>query len=150
MLCGLHSVCVAFTLQLKPISPLWSEWNESVTIIFHHRAHMSHFITKTALSFSTTVEHVFLSLLDLNILACSSGPDCFQHIWVSQDDFQLSNSQFLLFWQPLRGVVVLKQAIDKMQMNTNQLTSVHADLCQVSSWHHPSCNPSTSPFPYAV
>uniref|UniRef100_A0A8C5BSI5 COP9 signalosome complex subunit 3 n=1 Tax=Gadus morhua TaxID=8049 RepID=A0A8C5BSI5_GADMO len=33
--------------------------------------------------------------------------------------------------QPLRGVVVLKQAIDKMQMNTNQLTSVHADLCQL-------------------
>uniref|UniRef100_A0A8D0DCA1 COP9 signalosome subunit 3 n=1 Tax=Sander lucioperca TaxID=283035 RepID=A0A8D0DCA1_SANLU len=32
---------------------------------------------------------------------------------------------------PLRGVVVLKQAIDKMQMNTNQLTSVHADLCQL-------------------
>uniref|UniRef100_A0A673AMA7 COP9 signalosome complex subunit 3 n=1 Tax=Sphaeramia orbicularis TaxID=375764 RepID=A0A673AMA7_9TELE len=29
------------------------------------------------------------------------------------------------------GVVVLKQAIDKMQMNTNQLTSVHADLCQL-------------------
>ncbi|KAG7267448.1 hypothetical protein CRUP_033403 [Coryphaenoides rupestris] len=33
--------------------------------------------------------------------------------------------------QPLRGVVILKQAIDKMQMNTNQLTSVHADLCQL-------------------
>ncbi|XP_047233339.1 COP9 signalosome complex subunit 3 isoform X2 [Girardinichthys multiradiatus] len=32
---------------------------------------------------------------------------------------------------PLRGVVILKQAIDKMQMNTNQLTSVHADLCQL-------------------
>uniref|UniRef100_A0A673AMB4 COP9 signalosome complex subunit 3 n=1 Tax=Sphaeramia orbicularis TaxID=375764 RepID=A0A673AMB4_9TELE len=26
---------------------------------------------------------------------------------------------------------ILKQAIDKMQMNTNQLTSVHADLCQL-------------------
>lgn len=34
--------------------------------------------------------------------------------------------------QPLRGISILKQAIDKMQMNTNQLTSVHADLCQVS------------------
>ncbi|KAF0025116.1 hypothetical protein F2P81_021997 [Scophthalmus maximus] len=33
--------------------------------------------------------------------------------------------------QPLRGVVIIKQAIDKMQMNTNQLTSVHADLCQL-------------------
>lgn len=43
-------------------------------------------------------------------------------------------------WQPLRGVVVLKQAIDKMQMNTNQLTSVHADLCQVS--HILSSQPS--------
>lgn len=43
----------------------------------------------------------------------------------------------LLLQQPLRGVVILKQAIDKMQMNTNQLTSVHADLCQVS--HCPCC-----------
>ncbi len=34
--------------------------------------------------------------------------------------------------QPLRGISIIKQAIDKMQMNTNQLTSVHADLCQVS------------------
>nr|XP_031323283.1 COP9 signalosome complex subunit 3 isoform X1 [Camelus dromedarius] len=33
--------------------------------------------------------------------------------------------------QPLRGIGVLRQAIDKMQMNTNQLTSVHADLCQL-------------------
>uniref|UniRef100_A0A8C2AY12 COP9 signalosome complex subunit 3 n=1 Tax=Cyprinus carpio TaxID=7962 RepID=A0A8C2AY12_CYPCA len=33
--------------------------------------------------------------------------------------------------QPLRGISILKQAIDKMQMNTNQLTSVHADLCQL-------------------
>uniref|UniRef100_A0A4W3HQN0 COP9 signalosome complex subunit 3 n=2 Tax=Callorhinchus milii TaxID=7868 RepID=A0A4W3HQN0_CALMI len=32
---------------------------------------------------------------------------------------------------PLRGISILKQAIDKMQMNTNQLTSVHADLCQL-------------------
>uniref|UniRef100_A0A8C2CCL1 COP9 signalosome subunit 3 n=1 Tax=Cyprinus carpio TaxID=7962 RepID=A0A8C2CCL1_CYPCA len=32
--------------------------------------------------------------------------------------------------QPLRGISIIKQAIDKMQMNTNQLTSVHADLCQ--------------------
>uniref|UniRef100_A0AAY4DDM7 COP9 signalosome complex subunit 3 n=1 Tax=Denticeps clupeoides TaxID=299321 RepID=A0AAY4DDM7_9TELE len=33
--------------------------------------------------------------------------------------------------QPLRGIGILKQAIDKMQMNSNQLTSVHADLCQL-------------------
>ncbi|XP_054527003.1 COP9 signalosome complex subunit 3 isoform X9 [Gorilla gorilla gorilla] len=32
---------------------------------------------------------------------------------------------------PLRGIGILKQAIDKMQMNTNQLTSIHADLCQL-------------------
>ncbi|KAG8145784.1 putative COP9 signalosome complex subunit 3 protein [Naja naja] len=33
--------------------------------------------------------------------------------------------------QPLRGISILRQAIDKMQMNTNQLTSIHADLCQL-------------------
>ena len=38
----------------------------------------------------------------------------------------------LFISQPLRGVGILKLAIDKMQINTNQLTSVHADLCQVS------------------
>uniref|UniRef100_A0A673XUF1 COP9 signalosome subunit 3 n=1 Tax=Salmo trutta TaxID=8032 RepID=A0A673XUF1_SALTR len=37
----------------------------------------------------------------------------------------------LFLSQPLRGVGILKQAIDKMQINTNQLTSVHADLCQL-------------------
>uniref|UniRef100_A0A8C1A1T9 COP9 signalosome complex subunit 3 n=2 Tax=Cyprinus carpio TaxID=7962 RepID=A0A8C1A1T9_CYPCA len=41
-------------------------------------------------------------------------------------DIQLSSVS-----QPLRGISILKQAIDKMQMNTNQLTSVHADLCQL-------------------
>lgn len=41
--------------------------------------------------------------------------------------------------QPLRGISILKQAIDKMQMNANQLTSVHADLCQVSA-HMPRCH----------
>lgn len=58
------------------------------------------------------------------------------HLWdglnvVSEAAAEYSQ-YFFLFLQPLRGVVVLKQAIDKMQMNTNQLTSVHADLCQVS------------------
>uniref|UniRef100_A0A8K9WND8 COP9 signalosome complex subunit 3 n=1 Tax=Oncorhynchus mykiss TaxID=8022 RepID=A0A8K9WND8_ONCMY len=37
----------------------------------------------------------------------------------------------LFLSQPLRGVGILKLAIDKMQINTNQLTSVHADLCQL-------------------
>lgn len=37
----------------------------------------------------------------------------------------------LISRQPLRGIGILRQAIDKMQMNTNQLTSIHADLCQV-------------------
>ncbi|MFT7797979.1 COP9 signalosome complex subunit 3 [Arapaima gigas] len=32
---------------------------------------------------------------------------------------------------PLRGINILRQAIDKMQMNSNQLTSLHADLCQL-------------------
>uniref|UniRef100_A0A3Q4ANW7 COP9 signalosome complex subunit 3 n=1 Tax=Mola mola TaxID=94237 RepID=A0A3Q4ANW7_MOLML len=42
-----------------------------------------------------------------------------------------TSSMFGCLRKPLRGVVILKQAIDKMQMNTNQLTSVHADLCQL-------------------
>ncbi|XP_061088860.1 COP9 signalosome complex subunit 3 isoform X2 [Conger conger] len=33
--------------------------------------------------------------------------------------------------QPLRGIAVIKQAIEKIQMNSNQLTSMHADLCQL-------------------
>ncbi|PWA21378.1 hypothetical protein CCH79_00003493, partial [Gambusia affinis] len=59
-----------------------------------------------------------------------------EHIRYATDTFaglchQLTNA-LVERKQPLRGVVILKQAIDKMQMNTNQLTSVHADLCQVS------------------
>lgn len=42
-----------------------------------------------------------------------------------------NRSNLLAFQQPLRGISILRQAIDKMQMNTNQLTSIHADLCQV-------------------
>ncbi|KAI3364915.1 hypothetical protein L3Q82_001093 [Scortum barcoo] len=58
-----------------------------------------------------------------------------EHIRYATDTFaglchQLTNA-LVERKQPLRGVVVLKQAIDKMQMNTNQLTSVHADLCQL-------------------
>uniref|UniRef100_A0A672KUS4 COP9 signalosome complex subunit 3 n=1 Tax=Sinocyclocheilus grahami TaxID=75366 RepID=A0A672KUS4_SINGR len=59
-----------------------------------------------------------------------------EHIRYATDTFaglchQLTNA-LVEKKQPLRGISTLKQAIDKMQMNTNQLTSVHADLCQVS------------------
>ncbi|KAL4648673.1 COP9 signalosome complex subunit 3 [Arapaima gigas] len=49
------------------------------------------------------------------------------------DVLSLRLSFFFLsvFLQPLRGVSILRQAIDKMQLNANQLTSVHADLCQL-------------------
>ncbi|XP_032472742.1 COP9 signalosome complex subunit 3 isoform X3 [Phocoena sinus] len=58
-----------------------------------------------------------------------------EHIRYATDTFaglchQLTNA-LVERKQPLRGIGVLKQAIDKMQMNTNQLTSVHADLCQL-------------------
>ncbi|KAK7827375.1 hypothetical protein U0070_026581 [Myodes glareolus] len=60
-----------------------------------------------------------------------------EHIRYATDTFaglchQLTNA-LVERKQPLRGIGILKQAIDKMQMNTNQLTSVHADLCQVHS-----------------
>ncbi|MBN3276616.1 CSN3 protein, partial [Polyodon spathula] len=59
-----------------------------------------------------------------------------EHVRYATDTFaglchQLTNS-LVERKQPLRGVGILQQAIDKMQMNTNQLTSIHADLCQVS------------------
>uniref|UniRef100_A0A671LVZ9 COP9 signalosome complex subunit 3 n=1 Tax=Sinocyclocheilus anshuiensis TaxID=1608454 RepID=A0A671LVZ9_9TELE len=58
-----------------------------------------------------------------------------EHIRYATDTFaglchQLTNA-LVEKKQPLRGITTLKQAIDKMQMNTNQLTSVHADLCQL-------------------
>ncbi|XP_066877321.1 COP9 signalosome complex subunit 3 isoform X2 [Kogia breviceps] len=58
-----------------------------------------------------------------------------EHIRYATDTFaglchQLTNA-LVERKQPLRGIGVLKQAVDKMQMNTNQLTSVHADLCQL-------------------
>uniref|UniRef100_A0A7N5JRM7 COP9 signalosome complex subunit 3 n=1 Tax=Ailuropoda melanoleuca TaxID=9646 RepID=A0A7N5JRM7_AILME len=58
-----------------------------------------------------------------------------EHIRYATDTFaglchQLTNA-LVERKQPLRGIGILKQAIDKMQMNTNQLTSVHADLCQL-------------------
>ncbi|MGH0128011.1 UNVERIFIED_CONTAM: hypothetical protein FKN15_062418 [Acipenser sinensis] len=57
-----------------------------------------------------------------------------EHVRYATDTFaglchQLTNS-LVERKQPLRGVGILQQAIDKMQMNTNQLTSIHADLCQ--------------------
>uniref|UniRef100_A0A8C0LXI9 COP9 signalosome complex subunit 3 n=2 Tax=Canis lupus familiaris TaxID=9615 RepID=A0A8C0LXI9_CANLF len=58
-----------------------------------------------------------------------------EHIRYATDTFaglchQLTNA-LVERKQPLRGISILKQAIDKMQMNTNQLTSIHADLCQL-------------------
>uniref|UniRef100_A0A673J3S2 COP9 signalosome complex subunit 3 n=1 Tax=Sinocyclocheilus rhinocerous TaxID=307959 RepID=A0A673J3S2_9TELE len=58
-----------------------------------------------------------------------------EHIRYATDTFaglchQLTNA-LVEKKQPLRGISTLKQAIDKMQMNTNQLTSVHADLYQL-------------------
>nr|XP_055132694.1 LOW QUALITY PROTEIN: COP9 signalosome complex subunit 3-like [Symphalangus syndactylus] len=58
-----------------------------------------------------------------------------EHIRYATDTFaglchQLTNA-LVERKQPLRGIVILKQAIDKMQLNTNQLTSIHADLCQL-------------------
>ncbi|XP_041134009.1 COP9 signalosome complex subunit 3-like isoform X4 [Polyodon spathula] len=43
----------------------------------------------------------------------------------------MENTSDIQQTRPLRGVGILQQAIDKMQMNTNQLTSIHADLCQL-------------------
>ncbi|KAM6351217.1 COP9 signalosome complex subunit 3 isoform 3-T4 [Alca torda] len=58
-----------------------------------------------------------------------------EHIRYATDTFaglchQLTNA-LVERKQPLRGISILRQAIDKMQMNTNQLTSIHADLCQL-------------------
>ncbi|XP_056671618.1 uncharacterized protein C1orf21 homolog isoform X1 [Monodelphis domestica] len=58
-----------------------------------------------------------------------------EHIRYSTDTFaglchQLTNT-LVERKQPLRGIGTLRRAIDKMQRNTNQLTSVHADLCQL-------------------
>uniref|UniRef100_A0AAR2L3R6 COP9 signalosome complex subunit 3 n=1 Tax=Pygocentrus nattereri TaxID=42514 RepID=A0AAR2L3R6_PYGNA len=58
-----------------------------------------------------------------------------EHIRYATDTFaglchQLTNA-LVERKQPLRGISILKQAIEKMQMNTNQLTSIHADLCQL-------------------
>uniref|UniRef100_A0A2I3HMN1 COP9 signalosome complex subunit 3 N-terminal helical repeats domain-containing protein n=1 Tax=Nomascus leucogenys TaxID=61853 RepID=A0A2I3HMN1_NOMLE len=58
-----------------------------------------------------------------------------EHIRYATDTFaglcyQLTNA-LVERKQPLRGIGILKQAIDKMQMNTNQLTSIRADLCQL-------------------
>lgn len=58
-----------------------------------------------------------------------------EHIRYATDTFaglchQLTNA-LVERKQPLRGIGVLKQVIDKMQMNTNQLASIHADLCQL-------------------
>nr|XP_033770168.1 COP9 signalosome complex subunit 3 isoform X4 [Geotrypetes seraphini] len=58
-----------------------------------------------------------------------------EHIRYATDTFaglchQLTNA-LVERKQALRGISILRQAIDKMQMNTNQLTSIHADLCQL-------------------
>ncbi|XP_036875511.1 COP9 signalosome complex subunit 3 isoform X2 [Manis javanica] len=70
------------------------------------------------------------SQIQLFISTCNG-----EHIRYATDTFaglchQLTNA-LVERKQPLRGIGILKQAIDKMQMNTNQLTSIHADLCQL-------------------
>uniref|UniRef100_A0A8C3VYF1 COP9 signalosome complex subunit 3 n=1 Tax=Catagonus wagneri TaxID=51154 RepID=A0A8C3VYF1_9CETA len=70
------------------------------------------------------------SQAQLFISACNG-----EHIRYATDTFaglchQLTNA-LVERKQPLRGIGVLRQAIDKMQMSASQLTSVHADLCQL-------------------
>ncbi|XP_036749905.1 COP9 signalosome complex subunit 3 isoform X2 [Manis pentadactyla] len=70
------------------------------------------------------------SQIQLFISTCNG-----EHIRYATDTFaglchQLTNA-LVERKQPLRGIGILKQAVDKMQMNTNQLTSIHADLCQL-------------------
>ncbi|KPP68023.1 COP9 signalosome complex subunit 3-like [Scleropages formosus] len=42
----------------------------------------------------------------------------------------MANTSDLQPTRPFRGINILRQAIDKMQMNSNHLTSLHADLCR--------------------
>lgn len=113
-------------------------------ILFDLRAWVVPLVSLQSLSLSNQSVFPFFPALDLNILKhfrARRRPGRFWHLLhlCASGKLHLFNvflSLFLLY-QPLRGVVILKQAIDKMQMNTNQLTSVHADLCQVS--HSPCC-----------
>jgi len=43
------------------------------------------------------------------------------------------------FLQAIRGISILKRAIVKIQLSPSQLTSIHADLCQVMNivWSFP-------------
>ena len=38
---------------------------------------------------------------------------------------------YIVLFQPMRGIKLLVNAIDKIQLFPAQLTSIHADLCQV-------------------
>uniref|UniRef100_A0A8C7GP52 COP9 signalosome complex subunit 3 n=2 Tax=Oncorhynchus kisutch TaxID=8019 RepID=A0A8C7GP52_ONCKI len=75
------------------------------------------------------------SQVQLFISTCNGEHIRYLAVWSALTDTFLSLLRMVLMHlflsQPLRGVGILKQAIDKMQINTNQLTSVHADLCQL-------------------
>lgn len=113
-------------------------------ILFDLRARVIPLVSLHSLSLSTLSVFPFSSALRLNILKHfrarrrpgGFGFCCICALRGKGCNFSTFSLSFSLLLQPLRGVVILKQAIDKMQMNTNQLTSVHADLCQVS--HSPS------------
>uniref|UniRef100_A0A8C4QEB6 COP9 signalosome complex subunit 3 n=1 Tax=Eptatretus burgeri TaxID=7764 RepID=A0A8C4QEB6_EPTBU len=68
--------------------------------------------------------------VQLFISACNG-----EHIRYATDSFaglcHMLTNALVERKQPLRGITVLRQAIDKMQMNSTQLTSIHADLCQL-------------------
>uniref|UniRef100_UPI00358E414F COP9 signalosome complex subunit 3 n=1 Tax=Myxine glutinosa TaxID=7769 RepID=UPI00358E414F len=68
--------------------------------------------------------------VQLFISACNG-----EHIRYATDSFaglcHMLTNALVERKQPLRGITVLQQAIDKMQMNSTQLTSIHADLCQL-------------------
>lgn len=41
-----------------------------------------------------------------------------------------------MIFQPMRGITILVKAINKIQLFPAQLTSIHADMCQVRTKIH--------------
>lgn len=41
-----------------------------------------------------------------------------------------------MIFQPMRGITILVKAINKIQLFPAQLTSIHADMCQVRTKFH--------------
>ncbi|XP_061425678.1 COP9 signalosome complex subunit 3 isoform X3 [Lethenteron reissneri] len=70
------------------------------------------------------------SQVQLFIGACNG-----EHIRFATDSFaglcHMLTNALVERKQALRGISILRQAIDKMQMSATQLTSIHADLCQL-------------------